>query len=62
MTVEDRFIPKAGLREAGIPYHPDYALKLAKSGQFPAPTRLSSRRVGWMRSALTSWLAEKQAA
>lgn len=62
MTVEDRFIPKAKLREAGIPYHPDYAMKLAKQGLFPKPVRLSSQRVGFMKSALDGWLAEKAAA
>lgn len=58
----DRFIRKAELASAGIPYHPDYALRLAKRGLFPAPTRLSPCRVGWFESQLRAWLESKKAA
>ena len=58
----DRFIRKSDLAAAGIPLHPDHALRLAKRGLFPTPTRLSSRRVGWFESALRAWLESKKAA
>ena len=59
---ENDFVPKNRLREAGVPYCGDYAMKLAKAGRFPTPVRLSPRRVGWFRSQLSAFLAEKRAA
>jgi hypothetical protein len=60
--MHDRFIRKSQLREVGIPYCGDHALRLAKRGLFPTPTHISSRRVGWFESVLRDWLNSKKAA
>lgn len=36
--------------------------RLRRAGLFPAPLRLSPGRIGWRRSVLDSWLAEREAA
>ena len=36
--------------------------RLRRAGEFPAPIRLSVGRVGYRRSDLEAWLAERQAA
>lgn len=33
--------------------------RLRRRGQFPKPVRLSPGRVGWQRTALQAWLAER---
>lgn len=33
-----------------------------KAGTFPAPVRISARRVGWRASDIRSWIASRQAA
>jgi prophage regulatory protein len=33
-----------------------------KSGEFPAPVRISARRCAWRRSDIASWLASKTVA
>lgn len=58
----DFFVPKSRARAEGCPYHPDYAIKLSRQGLFPLPTRLSTRRVGWMKSALVNFLAQRDPA
>lgn len=58
----DYFVPKRNARQEGCPFHPDYAIKLAKQGLFPAPLVLGPRRVGWMKSALQGWLESKREA
>jgi prophage regulatory protein len=37
------------------------AWRLRKRGLFPAPVRLSPGRVGWRKSDIDRWLAERQA-
>ena len=60
--MHDYFVPKGKFREEGGPYHPDYAIKLAKQGLYPMPVRLSTRRVGWMKSSILKfWEAQKTA-
>jgi prophage regulatory protein len=36
--------------------------RLRRAGKFPEPIRLSVGRIGWRRSDLDKWLAERQAA
>ena len=36
--------------------------RLVKRGAFPRPLRLSPRRIGWRRSTIEAWLAEREAA
>jgi hypothetical protein len=55
----DYFVPKSRARAEGCPYHPDYAIKLSKLGQFPLPVRMSKRRVGWMKSALDHFILQQ---
>jgi hypothetical protein len=62
IKMTDYFVPKRSARQEGCPYHPDYAIRLAKQGLYPAPIRLSARRVGWMKSALQGWLENRAAA
>ena len=33
--------------------------RLVKAGNFPKPIQISTRRIGWNREAIISWLASK---
>jgi predicted DNA-binding transcriptional regulator AlpA len=61
--IDDPFILKsdrAGLRRAGIPLSPATALRHAKSGDFPAPTKLTPGKSGWFTSTLRAWMDKKK--
>jgi predicted DNA-binding transcriptional regulator AlpA len=63
MTVShDPFIPKSQLREHGLPFSGAHAMRLARAGKFPPPVRLSARKIGWLSSQLSAFLAEKASA
>jgi prophage regulatory protein len=34
--------------------------RLRREGKFPAPLRLTKGRIGWRRSDLNAWLAERE--
>jgi len=36
--------------------------RMVRRGEFPPPLQLSPRRIGWRRSTVERWLAEREAA
>ena len=42
----------------GIPYTDDHIRRKVKDGTFPAPIRLSERRIAWIEEEIDEWLAE----
>ena len=59
--VIERFLPEKIVRER-TSLSRVVRWRLIKSGNFPAPVRLSAGRVGTPESAINAWIAEKMAA
>ncbi len=47
------------LRARGIRYSRVHLSRLVKSGQFPAPIKLSQNRIMWPESEIDAWLQAK---
>ena len=45
------------LPEKGISYSRDHLRRKVRDGSFPAPVRLSVRRIAWPEEVINAWLA-----
>jgi hypothetical protein len=57
-TVKRILSPKE-LPTKGIHYHPNHLRRLWMRGDFPAPIRLSPRKLAWPEEAIDAWLDSK---
>jgi predicted DNA-binding transcriptional regulator AlpA len=53
------FLTRADLRTRGITYSANYLRELVKKERFPAPHKLSERKVVWDESAIDAWLRSR---
>jgi prophage regulatory protein len=54
-----RMLDYNGLRDKGVPFHPNYLRHLWEHGQFPKPVRLSARKLAWLESDVDAWIEER---
>ena len=59
--VSSEFIRQADLIPALVPFSPATLWRKVKSGEFPAPQKLSTSITAWRRSDIEAWLKEKGA-
>lgn len=45
--------------QKGISYSRDHLRRKVRDGSFPAPIKLSERRIAWPEEAIDAWLAER---
>jgi Prophage CP4-57 regulatory protein (AlpA) len=58
-TPGDRLLARRDLVLKGIDYHPNHLRQLWQRGDFPAPFKLSPRKLVWRESVVDAWLAAK---
>ncbi len=56
---ELRLIDPHGLRAMGLSYGPTHLRKMVKEGLFPAPIRLSARKLAWREADIIAWVEAK---
>jgi predicted DNA-binding transcriptional regulator AlpA len=57
-----RYLTPKDLREKGVPYGMNHLRRLWQSGKFPAPTKLSERKLVWIESEIEAYVAAKMKA
>jgi prophage regulatory protein len=57
----DRLLRYAELKEHNIPFSRPHIDRLERDGRFPRRVHLGPATVGWWRSEIWQWLAEKTA-
>jgi hypothetical protein len=57
---DDPVLTTSDLKQFGVDYHVTHLRRLWKQGKFPQPFKLSANRLGWRRSTIRRWLAERE--
>lgn len=57
---DDPVLGTADLRMLGVAYHSNHLRRMWQAGKFPRPFKLSANRLGWRRSVIRQWLAERE--
>lgn len=59
-ATEDRIMPpKAVMAKTSLSRTTIW--RMSRRGEFPAPVRLTSNRIGWSLNAVEAWLADRMA-
>jgi prophage regulatory protein len=46
------------LRDRGVPYTREHLRRLIADNRFPAPVALSNKRIAWVESEVSDWIAD----